>query len=207
MLSVERSISDLGRVGYDEGVRIQREVHARRLSGGVPDTLLLCEHPPVYTLGTNASAGDVLAPRAPVVRSDRGGKVTFHGPGQVVGYVICDLRRRGWDVQRFCGDLEEVMIRALSDFGLAGERIRGLTGVWLGREKVGALGVRVRRWVTMHGFALNVDCDLSYYEGIVPCGIADRGVTSMARALAKPVDRAAVAGRCGVHFAEIFLGG
>jgi lipoyl(octanoyl) transferase len=204
MLLGERSICDLGRIAYEEGVAVQREFHARRLRGEIADTLLLCEHPPVYTLGTNASERDVLRPRAPVVRCDRGGKVTFHGPGQVVGYAICDLRRRGWDVHRFCRDLEEVMLRALADFGLAGARVAGLTGVWLGRDKVGALGVRVRRWVTMHGFALNADCDLSYYDGIVPCGIRDRGVTTMARALGGHVDVAAVRARCAARFLEVF---
>ncbi len=206
MLLDERSISSLGLVSYEEGLAIQREAHGRRLRGEIADTLLLCEHPPVYTLGTNAPEGEVLARRAPVVRTDRGGRVTFHGPGQVVGYVIADLRARGWDVHRFCRDLEEIMIRTLADHGLDARRVDGLTGVWLGNEKVGALGVRVRRWVTMHGFALNVDCDLSYFEGIVPCGIADRGVTSMARALGRPVDREGVRGRCAAHFLEIFGG-
>jgi len=206
MLLDERSICSLGVVDYDEGVAIQREFHARRVAREIGDTLLLCEHPPVYTLGSNASETDVLAPRARVVRCDRGGKVTFHGPGQAVGYAICDLRARGWDVHRFCRDLEEVMLRTLADHGLEGARVPGLTGVWLGREKVGALGVRVRRWVTMHGFALNVDCDLSYYDGIVPCGIADRGVTTMARALGLPVDAQGVRGRLAGHFREVFGG-
>ena len=107
---------------------------------------------------------------------DRGGEVTWHGPGQLVGYVIADLRPRGKDVHRFCRDLEEIMIRALGDFELKGERDEGSTGVWLGREKVGALGVHVRKWVTTHGFALNVACDLAAYDGIIPCGILDRGV-------------------------------
>ncbi|MHC4818353.1 MAG: lipoyl(octanoyl) transferase LipB, partial [Planctomycetota bacterium] len=182
------SICNLGRVLYDEGVRIQREYAERRRRGEIGDTLLLCEHPPVITLGTNADPADVREPRAPVVRSDRGGETTWHGPGQVVGYVICDLSARGRDLHRFCRDLEEIMLGALSDFGLKGRRIEGLTGVWLGEEKVGALGVRVRRWVTTHGFALNVNCDLAYFDGIVPCGIRNRGVTSMERALGHPVD-------------------
>ncbi|MHC4164297.1 MAG: lipoyl(octanoyl) transferase LipB, partial [Planctomycetota bacterium] len=157
-----QSICSLGRIAYDEGVRVQREYAERRRHGETGDTLLLCEHPPVYTLGTNADPADVREPRAPVVRSDRGGETTWHGPGQVVGYVICDLSARGRDLHRFCRDLEEIMLGALSDFGLRGRRIEGLTGVWLGEEKVGALGVRVRRWVTTHGFALNVNCDLAY---------------------------------------------
>jgi lipoate-protein ligase B len=202
-----RSTCDLGRIGYGEGLRVQRE-HARlRERGAIPDTLLLCEHPPVYTLGTNADPDHVLAARdVEVVRTDRGGEVTFHGPGQVVGYAICDLNARGRDVHRFCRDLEEVMIRVLADFGLEGEREEGLTGVWLGPAKVGALGVRVRRWITSHGFALNVSCDLRYYEGIVPCGILGRGVTTMERALGRPVDPAAVRDACARHFEEVFGG-
>jgi len=206
MLLDGRSTCSLGLLPFEEALAVQRATHARRLRGEIPDTLLLCEHPPVYTLGTNAPEGEVLAARAPVVRTDRGGRVTYHGPGQVVGYVIADLRARGWDVHRFCRDLEEIMLRALADHGLAARRVAGLTGVWLGDEKVGALGVRVRRWVTMHGFALNVDCDLRYYEGIVPCGIADRGVTSMARALGRPVDKEGVRGRCAARFREVFGG-
>lgn len=199
-----QSTCSLGRLAYDDGVRVQREYAARRRRGEIGDTLLLCEHPPVYTLGTNADPADVREPRAPVVRTDRGGETTWHGPGQVVGYVICDLSARGRDLHRFCRDLEEIMLGALADFGLAGRRIDGLTGVWLGEEKIGALGVRVRRWVTTHGFALNVNCDLSYYDGIVPCGITDRGVTSMERALGRPVDLDAVKESCGRRFQEVF---
>jgi lipoate-protein ligase B len=199
-----QSTCSLGRLAYDDGVRVQREYAARRRRGEIGDTLLLCEHPPVYTLGTNADPADVREPRAPVVRTDRGGETTWHGPGQVVGYVICDLSARGRDLHRFCRDLEEIMLGALADFGLAGRRIDGLTGVWLGEEKIGALGVRVRRWVTTHGFALNVNCDLSYYDGIVPCGITDRGVTSMERALGHSVDLDAVKESCGRRFQEVF---
>lgn len=198
------SICSLGRIAYDEGVRIQRGYAERRRRGEIGDTLLLCEHPPVYTLGTNADPAAVLEPRAPVVRSDRGGETTWHGPGQVVGYVICDLSARDRDLHRFCRDLEEIMLGTLFDFGLKGRRIGGLTGVWLGEEKVGALGVRVRRWVSTHGFALNVNCDLSYYDGIVPCGIRNRGVTSMERALGHPVDLDAVKESCGRRFQEVF---
>ena len=200
-----RSTCNLGRLGYEEAWAKQRELAARRRAGEIGDTLLLCEHPPVYTLGTNADPGDVLdARRAEVVQSDRGGEVTWHGPGQVVGYVIADLNARGRDLHRFCRDLEEIMIRALADFGLAGERVDGLTGVWVGGAKIGALGVRVRKWISTHGFALNVSCDLGYYDGIVPCGIRDRGVTSMERALGRSVGLDSVEQRCAAHFEEIF---
>jgi len=205
MRSAARSICDLGLVGYDEGLRIQREHAEQRRRGEIPDTLLLCEHPPVYTLGTNADGRDVQdAQGAEVVRTDRGGEATWHGPGQVVGYVISDLEPRGRDVHAFCRDLEEIMVRALSDFGLEGRRIEGLTGVWLGEEKVGALGVRVRRWITTHGFALNVGCDLKWFETVVPCGLATRRVTSMERALGRPVDMEQVKESCASRFQEVF---
>ena len=198
-----RSISDLGRVAYEDGLRIQNEYAERRRLGAIGDTLLLCEHPPVYTLGTNATELDVIdTSRAPVVRTDRGGEATWHGPGQVVGYVIADLDRHGRDLHEHCRRLEAIMLTALADHGLSGRRIEGLTGVWLGDEKVGALGVRVRRWVSTHGLALNVNCDLDYFEGIVPCGITDRGVTSMARALGSPVDIESVKESCARAFEE-----
>jgi len=197
----------LGRVTYAEGLRIQREHAEMRRRGEIGDTLLLCEHPPVYTLGTNADPSHVRdAQGAEVVQTDRGGEATWHGPGQVVGYVICDLEARGRDLHAFCRDLEEIMIGTLADFGLRGRRIPGLTGVWLGDEKVGALGVRVRRWVTTHGFALNVGCDLKWFDTVIPCGLVGRRVTSMERALGRPVDEGEVRESCAAHFQEIFGG-
>ena len=200
-----RSTCDLGLLDYEEAWRIQRG-HAERLRRGeTGDTLLLCEHPPVYTLGTNATDADVLdTSRAPVIRSARGGEATFHGPGQVVGYVIADLEKRGRDLHAFCRDLEEIMLRALRDNGIEGRRVEGLTGVWIGDEKVGALGVRVRRWISTHGFALNVSCDLSYFDGIVPCGITDRGVTSIERAAEHAVDIEQVKESCARAFEDLF---
>jgi lipoate-protein ligase B len=195
----------LGRVAYAEGLRIQHDHFERRRKGLIPDTLLLCEHPPVYTLGTNADASHVRdAQGAEVVQTDRGGEATWHGPGQVVGYVISDLEARGRDLHAFCRDLEEIMIRALADFGLLGRRIPGLTGVWLGEEKIGALGVRVRRWITTHGFALNVSCDLRWFDTVIPCGLVGRRVTSMERALGRPVDSEHVKERCAARFEEVF---
>ena len=200
-----RSTCDRGLLDSEEAWRIQRG-HAERLRRGeTGDTLLLCEHPPVYTLGTNATDADVLdTSRAPVIRSDRGGEATFHGPGQVVGYVIADLEKRGRDLHAFCRDLEEIMLRALRDNGIEGRRVEGLTGVWIGDEKVGALGVRVRRWISTHGFALNVSCDLSYFDGIVPCGITDRGVTSIERAAEHAVDIEQVKESCARAFEDLF---
>ena len=200
-----RSTFDLGTVGYADGLLAQREFAELRRAEAIGDTLLLCEHPPVYTLGTNADPKDVKDPQgAEVVQTDRGGEATWHGPGQVVGYVIADLEPRGRDIHAFCRDLEEIMLRTLADFGLSGRRIEGLTGVWLGEEKVGALGVRVRRWITMHGFALNVGCDLKWFDTVVPCGLTTRRVTSMERALGRPVDQQQVKERCATHFREVF---
>jgi lipoate-protein ligase B len=192
-------------VGYARGLEIQQEHFELRRRGEIPDMLLLCEHPPVYTLGTNADARDVRdAQGAEVFHTDRGGEATWHGPGQVVGYVISNLDARGRDLHRFCRDLEEIMLRTLGDFGLRGRRIPGLTGAWLGEEKVGALGVRVRRWITTHGFALNATSDLRWFDTVVPCGLVGRRVTSMERALGRPVDLEQVKESCAAHFQEIF---
>ncbi len=179
-----QSIFDLGRLSYEAAWETQRTYADRRARDEIGDTLLLCEHPAVYTLGTTASERDVLdTSRAPVVRSDRGGEATWHGPGQLVGYVIADLQAWDRDLHGHCRRLETIMLAALADVGLSGRRIDGLTGVWIGDNKVGAVGVRVRRWISTHGFALNVNCDLDYFTGIIPCGITDRGVTSIAREL------------------------
>src|SRR5215510_2187964 len=168
----------LGRVAYAEGLELQARLVAQRQAGEVPDTLLLLEHDPVFTLGRNARRENVLFPEAElrsrgyeVFETGRGGDVTYHGPGQVVGYPILDLSPDRRDVHRYVRDLEEVMIRTCADYGLAASRVPGLTGAWLDREKVGAIGVRLARWVTSHGFALNVCNDLSPFALIVPCGI------------------------------------
>jgi lipoate-protein ligase B len=175
--------------------------------------LLLLEHPHVYTLGRNASAADVLASAAwlrqrgiEVEESDRGGQVTYHGPGQLVGYPILDLSPDRRDVRRYVRDLEEVLIRTLAGFGIAAEVRPGaaLIGVWAGGEKIAAIGVHLSRWITTHGFALNVAPDLSLYAGIVPCGLRQEGVTSMARVLGTAPPLAVVAARLAGHFADVF---
>lgn len=185
MHSVAQSTSrDLGLLTYEEGLEEQLRHVEMRARGEIGDTLLLCEHPPVYTLGTNADVANVLRPGdIPVVQTDRGGEVTYHGPGQLVGYAICDLNERGRDLHKHCRDLEQVMIAALLKTGITGERIEGRTGVWVNGRKIGALGVRVRHWISSHGFALNVDCDLAPFEGIIPCGIADASVTSIGQSI------------------------
>jgi lipoyl(octanoyl) transferase len=150
-----------------------------------PELVWLVEHPPIYTAGTSAKDGDLLDARFPVFRTGRGGQFTYHGPGQRVAYVMLDLKRRNSDVRRFVRDLEEWLIRTLANFGVNGERREGRVGIWVvrldgGEDKIAAIGVRVRRWVTFHGVALNVSPDLSHFGGIVPCGIRGHGVTSLA---------------------------
>jgi lipoyl(octanoyl) transferase len=201
----------LGRVPYARGLELQAELVAARQAGRIPDQLLLLEHDPVFTLGRNARQENVLFPAEAlrergfdVFETGRGGDVTYHGPGQVVGYPILELPLERRDVHRYVRDLEELMIRACADYGLAARRVDGLTGAWLGDEKVGAIGVRIARWVTSHGFALNVGTDLAPFDLIVPCGIRGRGVTSIERALGRPVPLEAVMDRLTAHFTALF---
>lgn len=163
------------------------DIRNRAIASGDADELIwLLEHPPVYTAGTSAAAGELLDPRFEVVEAGRGGRYTYHGPGQRIGYVLLDLTRRGRDVRRFVHALEGWVIDTLGDIGVESWRAEGRIGIWTrdvdGSEaKIGAIGVRVRRWVTMHGFSVNLDPDLSHFTGIVPCGIAEYGVTSLAK--------------------------
>ena len=183
------------------------EIHA----GSAPELVWLLEHPPLYTAGTSARADDLLSPRFPVHKSGRGGQYTYHGPGQRVAYALLDLKRRypgGPDLRAYVHDLEEWIIRALASFNVEGERRDGRIGIWVrrdgGREdKIAAIGVRVRRWIGYHGIALNVEPDLSHYDGIVPCGISDHGVTSLAD-LGLPVTLADADVALRAAFAEVF---
>jgi len=205
----------LGRMAYGEALALQRALVEERRAGRVPDLLLLVEHPHVLTLGVRGDGGrshilasaDALAGRGvEVFEAGRGGDVTYHGPGQVVGYPIVDLKPERCDVHRYVRDLEEVLIRTMADFGIRAGRIAGLTGVWTlegAPEKLAAIGVRISRWITSHGFALNVATDLDYFNLIVPCGISDRGVTSMARR-GCVAPRAAVEARIVAHFCDVF---
>lgn len=201
----------LGRVSYRDALEIQRRLVAERLAGAAPDTLVLLEHPLTYTIGRGGGGDHLLAPEeeiraagGEVIAVDRGGDITCHAPGQLVGYPIVDLNGHGRDVHRYLRDLEEALIRLLADFGLRGGRIAGLSGVWVGRDKVAAMGVHVSRWVTSHGFALNVNTDLSHFARIVPCGIHDRGVVSMRALLGREVPLEEVAGQAASRFAEVF---
>ena len=198
-------------VAFEAAVtRMEARVAAIR-AGEAPELVWLVEHPPLYTAGTSASDDELLTPgRFPVYRAGRGGKHTYHGPGQRVGYVMLDLRARGADVRGYVHDLEEWMIRTLDRFNVRGERRQGRVGIWVDRgggreEKIGAIGVRIRHWVSFHGIALNVDPDLSHFGGIVPCGIAEHGVTSLT-ALGIPVSMAEVDVALKASFAEIFGG-
>jgi lipoyl(octanoyl) transferase len=203
----------LGRVPYAESVAMQRSLVDDRRANRLGDLLLLLEHPHVLTLGVRGDGGrahilataEALNARGvDVHESGRGGDITYHGPGQIVGYPILDLQPDRCDVHRYVRDLEEVLIRAAADYGIGARRIDGLTGVWVGRDKLAAIGVRIARWVTSHGFAFNVTTDLDYFNLIVPCGIADRGVTSLARLLGRPVERVEVEDRLIAHFGDVF---
>ena len=191
---------------YTEAWDLQRDVARRRGEGELPDALLLLEHPHTYTLGRRALIEDVLANDAALERMgarvfhvDRGGQVTYHGPGQIVGYPIVDVRSLGGPLAYVCA-LEEVVILSLNDFGLAAERRSGLTGVWVNDEKLASIGVRISRGITTHGFALNVNPDLSYFRHIVPCGMPGAVVSSMEKLLGAPADVSLVTERLVHHF-------
>jgi lipoyl(octanoyl) transferase len=207
----------LGLVEYDAALALQQTLVEQRKRGEVGDQLLLLEHPHVITLGvkTRNDRSHVLetpeslaAQGVALFETGRGGDVTYHGPGQLVGYPILDLKPDRCDVHRYVRDLEEVLIRAVAGFGITARRVAGLTGIWAGPDgreaKLAAIGVRISRWVTSHGFALNVNTDLSRFELIVPCGISDRGVTSIERLLGHPVPMAEVEDAVIRAFLDVF---
>ena len=209
--AIRIEVRDLGLIPYSEAVAAQERAAADRRAGSGPDTLFLLEHPHVITLGRNARAAHVLAPPEELARravdvheSGRGGDVTYHGPGQLIGYPVLALPEGRRDVHAYVRDLEEAQIRTLADFGVEARRDPGFTGVWVGRNKIGAIGVRISRWTTMHGFALNVATDLSYFRLITPCGLAERGVTSMERLLGTAPSMADVKAVMARRFAEVF---
>ena len=184
-------IIDLGQMDYQSAWCYQKNLHQDVLLGQAPDTLIFVEHEPVYTLGKNADENHLLqsAPNdARVFNIERGGDITFHGPGQIVGYPILDLHRYKKSISWYMRILEQILIDTLAIFCIEAELKKGLTGVWVGDEKIGAQGVRISRWVTMHGFALNVNTDLNYFNGIIPCGIFEYGVTSMEKIMGKKQD-------------------
>jgi lipoyl(octanoyl) transferase len=206
---------DLGLIGYAEAWALQKRVVAARKAGAIEDVLLLCEHPHVITQGRNGKRENLLASES-VLRqkgvefhaTDRGGDITYHGPGQIVGYPILNLAVIRRDVVWYVRMLEEAMIRATAEFGIAAARVPGKTGIWVQtaatEEKLAAIGVHLSRWVTSHGFAYNVSTDLRFFDLIVPCGLADRKPTSLEKLLGRSVEREEVAPRIANHLAEVF---
>lgn len=198
----------LGTVDYAEAHRAQKELQTKRIAGEIGDTVLLLEHPPVLTMGRSAKVQHVLASESELEalgvelhEVGRGGDVTYHGPGQLVAYPIVDLKPDRKDVRKYVSSLEETMIRTCADFGLTANRVAGLNGAWIGERKVGAVGVRISRWVTMHGLALNVNSRLEHFEWIVPCGIQDKGVTSISAELGREVSVDTALELLAAHFA------
>ena len=202
----------LGRRDFNKTWKYQRSLFEKRRKGVIPDTLLLVEHDPVFTIGKTGSKEIILSqqdgdpfPGIPIVPVDRGGDVTFHGPGQLVGYPILNLADYYPDLHRYLRDLEEVIIRTLDSFGIDAGREKGLTGVWVGDAKIAAIGVKVTRWITMHGFALNVFTDLRYFEMINPCGIKKCKTTSMKQITGEEVPLEYVADKLAEHFRDAFI--
>lgn len=190
---------------------MQQRLHKARVQGEIPDTLILLEHPPVITLGKGWHASNLLFPEAEYARrgievypTDRGGDVTYHAPGQLVGYPIFNLCEHGRDLHRYLRNLEEALIRTLHHFNLEGRREPEYTGVWVGKEKIAAIGIKASRWVTTHGFALNVNTDLTPFRWIIPCGIQEKGVTSMQQLLGHPVPMEQVIQTVTERFSEVF---
>ncbi len=206
---------DLGMIGWSAAYELQRQLVAFRKAGALGDVLLICQHPHVITQGRNGKATNVLASESvlrqmnvTLAETDRGGDVTYHGPGQVVGYPILNLGEIRRDVVWYVRQLEEVMIRATADFGIEAKRATGMTGIWvdspLGEEKLGAIGVHISRWVTSHGFAYNVATDLRYFDLIVPCGLVGRRVTSLEKLMNRMVPFWAAAQSLVAQFGEVF---
>ncbi|NLG86090.1 MAG: lipoyl(octanoyl) transferase LipB [Firmicutes bacterium] len=201
----------LGRQKYAAVWHAQKELMTKVRSGEEPDTLILVEHDPVITLGRSAKREHILVSAKSLAREgielfevERGGDVTYHGPGQLVGYPILDLKRHGRDLHLLLRNYEEVLLRTLVDFGIQGRRFPGYTGVWVADEKIAAIGVAVEHWITYHGFAFNVAPNLHHFQLIVPCGIADYGVTSLEQILGQAPDLATVRERVIEHFAQVF---
>lgn len=201
----------LGRTDYGECWDLQHQLLEKRKAGGVGDLLLLTEHDHVYTIGKSGSDDHLLigeekseSKAVPVYHNDRGGDITYHGPGQLVGYPILDLSNYYLDLHRYLRDLEEVIIRTLECYGVKGERDSRYTGVWVGNDKICAIGVKTSRWVTMHGFAFNLNTDLSYFERIIPCGILGKGVTSLRKLLGHEVEPGEAARKVAAEFGGVF---
>ncbi|MFQ5650434.1 MAG: lipoyl(octanoyl) transferase LipB [bacterium] len=196
---------------YQDAWNLQKRLHQDLVRGTGTDTLILTEHPHTYTIGKSGQESNLVTDEKrlnesgiQVYRIDRGGDITYHGPGQIVGYPILDLHNYYLDVHRFLRDLEEVIIRTLAEYDISAGRVEGLTGVWVAEEKIAAIGVKVSRWVTMHGFALNVSTNLTYFGHIVPCGIVDKPVTSMHKLLSRQPSFIEVRSKIAENFSQVF---
>ena len=206
-------IWDLGVVEYREAWELQRRLHRQRVEGKIPDLLLLLEHPPTITIGRSGSLDNVLISNKQMAQAglslffiDRGGDVTYHGSGQLVGYPILDLRDQGKDLHLYVRNLEEVMIRTLGDFSIEADWDKSHPGVWVKGEEIGAIGLSVKKWVSMHGFALNVNTDLDHFAFINPCGFSDKRATSMSKVIGGKISTEEVADHLKSHFCETFFG-
>ena len=200
-------VQDLGNSPYKRTWELQKELQLQRIENNIDDTLLLVEHEPVYTFGKNADENHLLQnypENVKLFHIERGGDITFHGPGQIVGYPIMDLHNYKMSISWYMRALEEVIIRSLDKFDISADRKDGLTGVWVEDEKIAALGVRISRWVTMHGFALNVNTDLAYYDNIIPCGIFDYGITSMKHILGEKQNMSKIKSTLSAVFLDVF---
>jgi lipoate-protein ligase B len=204
-------VYQLGVMAYDQAHRLQKNLIPKILAGETPEVLLLLEHPPTITIGKSGALDNVLISSSQLAReeialffTDRGGDATYHGPGQIVGYPLMDLRKRNRDLHRYVHDLEEVLIRTAMDFSISAHRDQGHRGVWVGKEELAAIGLGVTKWITFHGFALNVTSNLDHFSFINPCGFSDRKATSMSRLLSSNISMEVVTERLLAHFSQIF---
>jgi len=211
--TLELIVRKLGRIDYMDALRLQEELVIKRQEQLIPDTLLLLEHPPVITLGRRGKYSNIKVPpetlkqnNTEIYETDRGGDVTYHGPGQIVGYPIFDLKKHGRDIKQFVWNIEEVFIRMLKEqFNIEAHREgKEYTGVWVGKDKITAIGISVKKWVTMHGFAFNVNTNLDHFDWIIPCGLNDRGVTSLQKLVGKHMDFDEIMELTADYFCKIF---
>ena len=208
-MGLSHNILDLGLSDYNDTWKLQKKLQSKRILGEIEDHLLLVEHPPVFTLGKNASKQHIInnSEDVSIIQTDRGGNITFHGPGQLVCYPILDLNHYKRSITWYMRELEQLIIDVLSEYDIKASRKKGLTGTWVKDKKIAALGVRISRWVTMHGFSLNINPDLNFYKNIIPCGIKEYGVTSMAKIMGNEVPSMdEVKTKMTKHFTKNFVG-
>ena len=208
-MGLSHNILDLGLSDYKDTWKLQKKLQSKRILGEIEDHLLLVEHPPVFTLGKNASKQHIInnSEDVSIIQTDRGGNITFHGPGQLVCYPILDLNHYKRSITWYMRELEQLIIDVLGEYDIKASRKKGLTGTWVKDKKIAALGVRISRWVTMHGFSLNINPDLNFYKYIIPCGIKEYGITSMAKIMGNEVPSMdEVKGKMTKHFTKNFVG-